>query len=88
ALCGHTHPDNRKSQDKFKCVSCGHIDNADHNASVVIKNRAINLILDSGTLLDDNHLSSSGRRGVRNTTKGVKALFRSTNEASKEMCAT
>ncbi|MCP0922141.1 transposase [Acinetobacter indicus] len=88
ALCGHTHPDNRKSQDKFKCVSCGHIDNADHNASVVIKNRAINLILDSGTLLDDNHLSSSGRRGVRKTTKGVKALFRSTNEASKEMCAT
>ncbi|WP_228154424.1 transposase, partial [Acinetobacter indicus] len=43
ALCGHTHPDNRKSQDKFKCVSCGHIDNADHNASVVIKNRAINV---------------------------------------------
>ena len=88
ALCGHTHPDNRKSQERFKCVSCGHIDNADHNASVVIKNRAIKLILDSGTLLDDNHLSSSGRRGVRKTTKGVQALFRSTNEASKEMCVT
>jgi hypothetical protein len=31
---------------------------------------------------------SSGRRGVHKTIKGVKALFRSTNEASKEMCET
>ncbi|QOW42900.1 MULTISPECIES: RNA-guided endonuclease TnpB family protein [Acinetobacter] len=88
ASCGHTHPDNRKSQDRFKCVSCGHADNADHNASIVIKNRAIKLVLDCGTQLDGNYLSSSGRGGVRKTTRGVKASFRSTVEASKEMCAT
>lgn len=88
ASCGHTHPDNRKSQDRFNCVSCGHADNADHNASIVIKNRAIKLVLDCGTQLDGNYLSSSGRRGVRKTTRGVKASFRSTVEASKEMCAT
>jgi len=69
-------------------VSCGHTDNADHNASIIIKNRAINLILDCGTQLDGNYLSSSGRGGVRKTTRGVKASFRSTVEASKEMCAT
>ena len=89
AICGHTHPDNRKSQERFKCVSCGHVDNADHNASQVIKNRAIKLVLDSGTLLEGDHLSpSSGRGGVRKTKKSVKALSRSTNETSKEMCAT
>ncbi len=64
ASCGHTHHDNRKSQDRFNCVSCGHADNADHNASIVIKNRAIKLVLDCGTQLDGNYLSSSGRRGV------------------------
>lgn len=89
ASCGHTHPDNRKTQDKFNCVSCGHTDNADHNASQVIKSRAIKLIKDCGTQLEDGLLkSSNGRGGVRKTTRGVKASFRSTNETSKEMCAT
>ena len=53
--CGHIHPDNRKTQSNFVCVSCGHTDNADKNAAIVIKKRAINLILNSGT-----ELSSSG----------------------------
>ena len=52
AECGHTHPDNRKSQERFACVGCGHVDNADRNAAIVIKKRAINLMLDSGTELD------------------------------------
>ncbi|MDD2945532.1 MAG: transposase [Acinetobacter sp.] len=87
ASCGYTHPDNRKTQDRFICVSCGHTDNADHNASIIIKNRAINLILDCGTQLDDDYLSSIGRGGVCKTKKGIKALSRMTNETSKEKCA-
>lgn len=87
ASCGHTHPDNRKTQSEFKCVSCEHVDNADHNASLVIKSRAIKLILDTGTVLEDNHLSFSGRGGVRKTVKGGKALSRRVKEASKEKCA-
>lgn len=51
AKCGHTHPDNRKTQALFVCGNCGNTDNADHNASLVIKKRAINLILDTGTVL-------------------------------------
>lgn len=31
--CGHIHKDSRKTQEKFVCVSCGHSDNADRNAS-------------------------------------------------------
>jgi putative transposase len=31
--CGHCEKDNRKSQEKFLCVSCGHRANADQNAA-------------------------------------------------------
>lgn len=33
SCCGHTHKDNRKSQEKFSCLACGHTENADFNAS-------------------------------------------------------
>jgi putative transposase len=32
-MCGHTAKENRKTQAAFKCVSCGHKANADHNAA-------------------------------------------------------
>lgn len=51
AACGHTHPDNRCSQAVFQCKSCGVIDNADRQAAKVIKKRAIEAILNSGTEL-------------------------------------
>ena len=31
--CGHICKDNRKSQADFKCVACGHAENADINAA-------------------------------------------------------
>jgi IS605 OrfB family transposase len=37
--CGHISKENRKTQEMFCCVSCGHTDNADYNASVNIMNR-------------------------------------------------
>jgi len=50
ASCGHTHPDNRKGI-QFKCISCNNLDHADRNAGKVIKKRAIQLLLHSGTEL-------------------------------------
>jgi len=38
--CGHVSAESRKSQAEFKCVSCGHEANADHNASTNIRDRA------------------------------------------------
>ncbi|MEJ6003720.1 RNA-guided endonuclease InsQ/TnpB family protein [Paucibacter soli] len=31
--CGHTAPENRKTQALFECVACGHAENADRNAA-------------------------------------------------------
>jgi putative transposase len=45
AACGHTHPENRLDQAKFRCISCGHTDNADHNAAKVLKRRGIAMLL-------------------------------------------
>jgi IS605 OrfB family transposase len=39
--CGHCSKDNRTSQEKFLCVSCGHRANADRNAALNIRALAV-----------------------------------------------
>lgn len=38
-VCGCIHDRNRQEQEIFKCVQCGHTENADLNAAINIKNR-------------------------------------------------
>ena len=57
----------------FLCERCGHSDNADRNAALVIKKRAINLILDSGTELSDKGVLTPGRYRARSSHKTEKA---------------
>ena len=46
--CGHIDRENRKTQEEFRCVNCGHEANADCNAAVNIKSRfAVNVLRDS-----------------------------------------
>lgn len=40
AKCGHCAKENRKTQSEFKCQSCGHEADADHNAAINIAARA------------------------------------------------
>ena len=54
AQCGFTSPDNRLTQAEFVCQRCGHTDNADHNAAVVIAKRGIKKLL-SGDPLTKSH---------------------------------
>jgi len=84
ADCGHTHPNNRKKQDLFICESCGHSGNADYNAAEVIKKRAINLILDSGTELSKSGVLLGRGRGATSKTRIANAIRASGYEALKE----
>lgn len=85
AACSHTHPNNRKSQDRFHCESCGHTDNADQNAAEVIKKRAIKLILDPGSGLSKRGVLLAGNgRGAISKTRQAKATCARGSEASKK----
>lgn len=86
AACSHTHPDNRKNQDRFHCISCGHTDNADHNAAEVIKKRAIRLILNSGTELSKRGvlLLDSGRGAITKTRRAKASRARGYETSKKK----
>ena len=43
--CGCIDDRNRKTQENFECIKCGHKDNADHNAALNIKDRVVVTVL-------------------------------------------
>ena len=83
AACEHTHPNNRKQQAVFICEGCGYTDNADRNAPLVIKKRAIKLILNTETVLSNKGVLDKGR-GVARQTQGEKSLSAGDRESSKK----
>ena len=87
AACGHTHPDNRRSQAEFACVCCGHTDNADRNAAMVIKKRAITMIKHSGSELSKRGvltLPKDKGRGAESKTVAGKLATAVGTESSKK----
>ena len=48
AECGHVDKDNRKKQAHFKCLACGHTDNADLNAARNILNLGLEKLMAGG----------------------------------------
>jgi IS605 OrfB family transposase len=52
--CGCIDDDNRLCQEDFKCVECGYENNADHNASINIKNRVSSTVLRKNLLKQTN----------------------------------
>jgi len=49
--------DNRKTQEKFECVSCGYKNNADVNAALNIRNRVVETVF-LYLLKQDEHLKT------------------------------
>ncbi|MER0445605.1 transposase [Streptomyces sp. Edi4] len=45
--CGHRDPLSRTDRDSFRCVKCGHGDDADHNAATVTLHRALRMADDA-----------------------------------------
>ena len=70
------------------CGSCGNTDNADNNASLVIKKRAINLILDTRAVLSDKGVlvtkSGSVRGGKRKTSRAKGSTSSHQRSVKKE----
>jgi putative transposase len=88
ACCGHVDADNRRTQALFVCTACGHRDNADRNASIVIGKRTVKLLLHPGTGLSDRGVLSAvadtGRGAADKTGTATSAVDARGEEASKE----
>jgi len=70
SACGHVAKENRKTQDKFCCVECGHTENADVNAAKNIlasAGEALPLTRAKGPSVGKDALSSQFRTGQQTT---------------------
>ena len=72
--CGYIHKNNRKTQEKFKCIHCGYEENADLNASINIKNR-----ISVDVLRDSLHIEVENNKYIPKTKNHseVKEIFQS-----------
>ena len=78
-ICGCIEDENRITQEKFKCIECGHEDNADHNASINIKNRVSEAVLQSSLLKQLDNGSFEPRKLKRDKVKEILLSFRRSN---------
>ena len=77
--CGYIHKNNRKTQERFKCICCGYEENADLNASINIKNR-----ISVDVLRDSLHIEVEKNTYIPLETKHekVEQLFKKLNLVS------
>jgi putative transposase len=61
SCCGHTEKRNRKSQEIFKCLNCGHEENADVNAAINILTAG-----QAGMVCVANRISDRQQKPTRN----------------------
>jgi transposase len=81
-VCGCIDDDNRKTQEVFKCVECGHEANADFNAAVNIKNRVSVTVLQRLLKQSDN---GTFRPKPLKRTKVKEALLSFRNNILKDI---
>ncbi len=86
AQCGDRDKKNRKSQSEFLCLKCGHTDNADNNATKVIKQRTFEYLRSKA------FLNGKTKRKIAIRKKAVQVVERpsldSKGDVSPEIPAT
>ena len=85
SICHCIDEKNRLNQSAFKCTSCGHEENADTNASKIIKHRGIELIKN----FDINSYQPKSKKTIKITRKNSKVgqeLSKPTLEIELKAC--
>jgi hypothetical protein len=73
--CDYIHADNRQTEAKFVCLSCGHAENADLNAAKVLQKCGVKTILSTlqwELKSDQTLVAKSHIRGTRGRARGGK----------------
>ena len=77
-MCGCIDDGNRPTQEEFKCVECGHKDNADFNAAKNIRNRVLVTVLRESLLKQLDNGAFEAKKLKREKVKEVLLSFRRT----------
>jgi putative transposase len=79
-VCGCIDDGNRLTQEDFCCVECGHTDNADHNASVNIRNRVAVTVLRERLLKQLGNGAYEPKKLKKDKVKDVLLSYRTDNQ--------
>ena len=83
-ICGCIDDGNRPNQETFRCVECGHEDNADHNASVNIRNRVGEAVLRKRLLKQLGNGAYKPLKMSKDRVKDVLLSYRTDNQTIGE----
>lgn len=83
-ICGCIDDENRPNQETFECVECVHNDNADHNASVNIRNRVTVTVLREQLLKQLDNGAYEPKKLKREKVKEVLLSFRSNLQTKQQ----
>ena len=75
-ICGCIEDENRPNQETFKCIECGHKDNADFNAAKNIRNRVLVTVLRESLLKQLDNGAFEPKKLKREKVKEVLLSFR------------
>ena len=83
-ICGCIDDGNRTTQEDFRCVECGHEDNADHNATINIKNRVAVTVLRERLLKRLGNGAYEPRKMSKDKVRDVLLSYRTSLEKDGE----
>ena len=76
-ICGCIEDENRPNQETFECIECGHLSNADFNASINIRNRVVEAVLRDKLLSKLDNGTYKPKKLKREKVKEILLSYRS-----------